>query len=623
MSFKVNWNSLETEPLTNWTKELLTSALNSGKSPNILASNITIKDLNFGKIAPDFEILEIGELDRDRFRGIFKIDYQGDFHLTLHTKVQANPLNIYYHNSLEKEVCNYSQDEFITPNFLLSNEQFAIPLDLKLSDIKINGIGIIVFSKSKGLTLVFRNDPLDSIKVSSTFDTVQVLANFLQKQIENQIRDLFRETLPTLIHQLSLKYLSLDNNINEIKSKLSQQDSVSMTNNELASSLKLFDDEENEFPLIYSSKNLQKNMQLFKSRETFRLSVPKFKNIVQRTRLDKFTKSYPNLLNSLYANNVDLQHRYVNNINHNNNNNASSTGIPIELLLSHDDKQHYDKTDSLLKDISSIQANNFYKYSNKDAPTKPKRRRIKVHKKNKNKHDETTTTTSKPSELQNVDNTFMESRSISPQETIDTVSTLIESVPMTRNVSSNIKSPTLDTLSTGSSSAASSQVIAHPTPKRAYQPNDTTTAATTTLNKENHIDYIKARNLYQDFIQMSQSPGYYDKVISNGGGIGLGNNNGGNYFGLERTISSSPIKHLNKDKKSINYIDTSKINEKLNQFRFDGGKNNHTNDNNSKNFRPGFTRNESNGQQGILFEAFNFPSMTAAATPPPPPPPYC
>ncbi|KAF6063118.1 hypothetical protein FOB64_006124 [Candida albicans] len=290
MSFKVNWNSLETEPLTNWTKELLTSALNS-----------------------------------------------------------------------EKEVCNYSQDEFITPNFLLSNEQFAIPLDLKLSDIKINGIGIIVFSKSKGLTLVFRNDPLDSIKVSSTFDTVQVLANFLQKQIENQIRDLFRETL--------------DNNINEIKSKLSQQDSVSMTNNELASSLKLFDDEENEFPLIYSSKNLQKNMQLFKSRETFRLSVPKFKNIVQRT-------------------------------------------------LSHDDKQHYGKTDNLLKDISSIQANNFYKYSNKDAPNKPKRRRIKVHKKSKAKQDDNTV---KASELQNVDSTFMESRSISPQETIDTTSTLIES----------------------------------------------------------------------------------------------------------------------------------------------------------------------------------------------------
>ena len=59
-----------------------------------------------------------------------------------------------------------------------------LSLDLKLSDIKINGIGIIVFSKSKGLTLVFRNDPLDSIKVSSTFDTVQVLANFYKNKLK-------------------------------------------------------------------------------------------------------------------------------------------------------------------------------------------------------------------------------------------------------------------------------------------------------------------------------------------------------------------------------------------------------------------------------------------------------
>ena len=82
--------------------------------------------------------------------------------------------------------------------------------------------------------------------------------------------------------------------------------------------------------------------------------------------------------------------------------------------------------------------------------------------------------TVKASELQNVDSTFMESRSISPQETIDTTSTLIESAPMTRNVSTNIKSPTLETMSTCSSSSASSQVIAHPTPKRAYQPADST-----------------------------------------------------------------------------------------------------------------------------------------------------
>ncbi|KAM9889403.1 hypothetical protein OXX69_012851, partial [Metschnikowia pulcherrima] len=71
MSFNVNWDTLETDALRDWTTELLTGALNSGTRPNILASDITIKDLNFGKIAPEFEILEIGELDKDRFRGIF------------------------------------------------------------------------------------------------------------------------------------------------------------------------------------------------------------------------------------------------------------------------------------------------------------------------------------------------------------------------------------------------------------------------------------------------------------------------------------------------------------------------------------------------------------------------
>ena len=281
MSFKVNWDSLDTDSLAHWTKDILTDALNSGKSPNILASNITIKDLNFGKVAPDFEILEIGELDKDRFRGIFKINYHGDFHLTLHTQVQANPLNIYYSNSLETEVnyqgVNMYNDEdnsFVTPQFVMANEQFAIPLDLKLSDIKINGIGIIVFSKSKGLTLVFRNDPLDSIKVSSTFDTVQVLANFLQKQIESQIRDLFRETLPTLIHQLSLKYLSLDNHMNEFKNKLAANatattepttsiatdGSSDTTNVSPASAYKMLENDE-DVSLVYSTKHLQKILQ--------------------------------------------------------------------------------------------------------------------------------------------------------------------------------------------------------------------------------------------------------------------------------------------------------------------------------------------------------------------------
>lgn len=347
MSFKVNWNSLETEALRNWTKELMTEALNSGKRPNVLASDVQIKDLNFGKIPPSFEILEIGELDKDRFRGIFKINYDGDFHLTLHTKVQANPLNIYNSNCLDKEV-NTESSRFITPDFLLSSDPFALPLDLKLSDIKINGIGIIVFSKTKGLTLVFRNDPLDSIKVSSTFDTVQVLANFLQNLIENQIRDLFRETLPTLIHQLSLKYTSINqNDLLNLHSKLSK----SYETNVLDLNLK------------YSSNSLKKNLDLFNSRDTLKLNIPKFKNTIQRTRLDKFNKSLPNLYNSLQVN-LNLSGAKLP---------FNSNEIPMEMLVNHD----INTTEDILSEISSIQSTNYYK-SNSNNPQKPKRRSIKI-----------------------------------------------------------------------------------------------------------------------------------------------------------------------------------------------------------------------------------------------------
>lgn len=355
MSFNVNWSSLELESFRGWTKDLLTNALNSGKRPNSLALEISIKDLNFGKVAPNFEILEIGELEKDRFRGIFKITYSGDFYLTLHTQVQANPLKIHSDNSIEKEI---SEDNFVTPRFLLSSNPFNLPLDLKLSDLKISGIGIIVFSKTKGLTLVFPNDPLDSIKVSSTFDTVQVLANFLQKQIENQIRDLFRETLPTLIHQFSLKYTSSFSNndfINNLKDHLKD----STLNSTVESS---------DFESV-SSGTISKLAQLYCSRQTLDLRTTGFKKVLQRNHLEKFKKHIsPNLAHSLYSNLKLSVNGAV--TQHNNS-------IPVDLLVNGD----FQKQDEILREVSLIQSKSFYSGNSGRA----KRRTIKVARKKEQK----------------------------------------------------------------------------------------------------------------------------------------------------------------------------------------------------------------------------------------------
>ena len=46
-------------------------------------------EFNLGTVPPDLEILEIGDLAEDRFRGIFKMCYSGDAFLTLKTRVQV------------------------------------------------------------------------------------------------------------------------------------------------------------------------------------------------------------------------------------------------------------------------------------------------------------------------------------------------------------------------------------------------------------------------------------------------------------------------------------------------------------------------------------------------------
>jgi distribution and morphology protein 34 len=55
------------------------------------------------------------------------------------------------------------------------------------------------------LTIVFRNDPLESLKVSSTFDSIQFVRDYLQRTIEGKLRDLMMDELPAIIHRLSLQ----------------------------------------------------------------------------------------------------------------------------------------------------------------------------------------------------------------------------------------------------------------------------------------------------------------------------------------------------------------------------------------------------------------------------------
>lgn len=198
MAFNFNWSPLAADThFYNRAKDLLTRALNKSPKPPIIVDDILVSDFNLGCVPPDLEILEIGDLAEDRFRGIFKMCYSGDASVTLKTRVQANPMNTYLN----------STPSFTSPQPLAASDGLTIPLSITLSHIRLSAFIIVVYSKHKGVTIVFRNDPIESLKVSSTFDSIQFVRDYLQRTIETQLRNLMMDELPSIIHRFSLEVL--------------------------------------------------------------------------------------------------------------------------------------------------------------------------------------------------------------------------------------------------------------------------------------------------------------------------------------------------------------------------------------------------------------------------------
>lgn len=258
MSFKFNWDSFNDDNFYERVRTLLTEALNKGNKPAILSDRIVVRELYLGEESPQLEILEVGDLAEDRFRGIFKLTYDGDASITLATKVQVNPLKVY----------SMGAPQFATPKFLGASAALDIPLNLTLSDIRLSGIIILVFSKAKGLTLVFRNDPLQSIRVSSTFDALPGIARFLQVQIENQIRSLFREELPAILHRLSHRWTPNSGLV--LQKNALERDADTTDGTDMAKVL--FMDINPDMPVL-SPSNMKKIEALSTNQRTFSLST--------------------------------------------------------------------------------------------------------------------------------------------------------------------------------------------------------------------------------------------------------------------------------------------------------------------------------------------------------------
>src|SRR5712672_2896101 len=90
---------------------------------------------------------------------------------------------------------------------LAAKHALVVPMLLRLSHFRLSSYVVLVVSKQKGITLVFKTDPLQNVDINSTFDSIAVIQSFIQREIEGQLRQIFREDLPGIIHRLSQQWV--------------------------------------------------------------------------------------------------------------------------------------------------------------------------------------------------------------------------------------------------------------------------------------------------------------------------------------------------------------------------------------------------------------------------------
>ncbi|KAJ7223946.1 hypothetical protein C8J57DRAFT_1391040 [Mycena rebaudengoi] len=161
--------------------QMLNTALNKGNKPPIIADKIEVVELEMGTQPPELEIRDIGDLTVDQFRGIFRLTYAGDAHLVLKTKPDIHLMAG-------------------SRGMLAAKQALVVPMLLRLSHFKLSSYVVLVVSKQKGITLVFKTDPLQSVDINSTFDSIAVIQMA-------KLRQMFREDLPGIIHRLSQQWV--------------------------------------------------------------------------------------------------------------------------------------------------------------------------------------------------------------------------------------------------------------------------------------------------------------------------------------------------------------------------------------------------------------------------------
>lgn len=187
MSFLFNWLDLSVLDL----KSSLNAVLSSTTIPQ-LPQKVSISSLSFGEKPPRFEILDIIDLKENKFKGLFKFNYDGGLNVAFNTDYEANAIRL------------IDFDPFTKPNFVLTDKSTVLPVEFKIKNIKIDAILTVVFNGR--VTVVFNDDPFIDLDIETSLDEFldEDLFDMIKQDTLNLITEMLKQDLPEMLHSMTL-----------------------------------------------------------------------------------------------------------------------------------------------------------------------------------------------------------------------------------------------------------------------------------------------------------------------------------------------------------------------------------------------------------------------------------
>lgn len=159
------------------------------------------------------EIVRVEEMSNASLILLLKVQYDGDFSMTLKTKAQINPLYASQDPQDDPEEtslrhCSSQAGE---------NRPFIVPVQLSVSQVEFDANVLVKMNLQKGFIEMgycdFKNgvaveqkaEPFFQLAVNSTFDDVPVIKKYLHSLVEEKIKQFLHIDLPELVHSLSVE----------------------------------------------------------------------------------------------------------------------------------------------------------------------------------------------------------------------------------------------------------------------------------------------------------------------------------------------------------------------------------------------------------------------------------